>query len=148
RSRVKKVTSYLRRWPFSSSGHGTSLPVVAHKNRVLLRWGAPRNHGELRKLGFRVSERTVSRYVRRFRPRRHPGASWKTFVDNHREVLAAMDFFTVPTVTFRLLYVLLVIEHRRRKILHLNVTAHPSAAWVSQQLREAFPFARAPRYLL
>ena len=78
------------------------------------RWGAPRIHGELVKLGFRVSERTVSRYVRASRPRRPPGPSWKTFLDDHRDVLAAMDFFTVPTLTLRLLYVLLVIEHGRR----------------------------------
>jgi len=112
------------------------------------RWGAPRIHGELLKLGFRVSERTVSRYVRAVRPRRPPGVSWKTFLDNHRDVLAAMDFFTVPTVTFRLLYVLLIIQHDRRRILHMNVTMNPSAAWVRQQLREAFPFTVAPRYLL
>lgn len=112
------------------------------------RWGAPRIHGELLKLGFRVSERTVSRYVRASRPRRPPSASWKTFLDNHREVLAAMDFFTVPTLSFRLLYVLLVIQHRRRTVLHFNVTANPTAAWVTQQLREALPFAAAPRYLL
>jgi Pyruvate/2-oxoacid:ferredoxin oxidoreductase delta subunit len=112
------------------------------------RWGAPRIHGELLKLGFRVSERTVSRYVRASRPRRPPGASWKTFLDNHREVLAAMDFFTVPTLTLRLLYVLLVIQHDRRMVLHVNATAHPTAAWVTQQLGEAFPFERRPRYLL
>jgi putative transposase len=111
------------------------------------RWGAPRIHGELLKLGFRVSERTVSRYIRTSRPRRPPGTSWKTFLDNHREVLAAMDFFTVPTITFQLLHVLLIIQHERRKVLHVNVTAHPTAAWVSQQLREAFPFEGAPRYL-
>jgi len=111
-------------------------------------WGAPRIHGELLKLGFRVSERTVSRCVRVFRPQRPPGTSWRTFLDNHREVLAAMDFFTVPTLTFRLLYVLFVIHHDRRRILHVNVTEHPSAAWVSQQLREAFPFECGPRYLL
>jgi putative transposase len=109
-------------------------------------WGAPRIHGELLKLGFRVSERTVSRYLRTSRPRRPSGASWQTFLDNRREVLAAMDFFTVPTLTFRLLYVLLVIQYDRRRVLHVNVTANPTAAWVSQQLREAF--AVAPRYLL
>jgi transposase InsO family protein len=112
------------------------------------RWGAPRIHGELLKLGFRISERTVSRYVRAMRPRRPAGTTWKTFLDNHREVLAAIDFFIVPTVTFRLLYVLLVIQHDRRKVLHLNVTAHPTAAWVIQQLREAFPFDMKLRYLL
>jgi hypothetical protein len=111
-------------------------------------WGAPRIHGELLKLGFRVSERTVSRYVRVFRPQRPPGTSWRTFLDNHREVLAAMDFFTVPTLTFRLLYVLCVIQHDRRRILHVNVTEHPTSAWVTQQLREAFPFERRPQYLL
>jgi putative transposase len=112
------------------------------------RWGAPRIHGELLKLGFRVSERTVSRYVRALRPRRPAGTSWMTFLTNHRDVLAAMDFFTVPTVTFRLLYVLLVIQHCRRKVLHVNVTPHPTSAWVRQQLREAFPFDQVPRYLL
>ena len=112
------------------------IELMARENR----WGAPRIHGEILKLGLNVSERTVSRYLRSIRPRRSPGASWKTFLENHREVLAAMDFFIVPTVTFRLLYVLLVIQHDRRKVLHVNVTAHPTAAWVIQQLREAFPF--------
>ena len=112
------------------------------------RWGAPRIHGELLKLGLRVSERTVSRYVRAFRPRRPAGTSWRTFLTNHRDVLAAMDFFTVPTVTFRLLYVLFVIQHHRRKIVHVNVTPHPTSAWVRQQLREAFPFDQRPQYLL
>ena len=112
------------------------------------RWGAPRIHGELVKLGFRISERTVSRYVRAARPRRPPGTSWKTFLDNHREALAAMDFFVVPTLTFRLLYVLLVIQHDRRKVLLVNVTAHPTAAWVIQQLREAFPFETTARFIL
>jgi len=75
------------------------------------RWGAPRIHGELRKLGFDVCERTVSRYLRRYRPHGVPAATWKTFLTNHREVLAAMDFFTVPTATFRLLYVFFVLHH-------------------------------------
>ncbi|MGD0948697.1 MAG: hypothetical protein ABSA52_14885 [Candidatus Binatia bacterium] len=113
------------------------LRDIIHRMVTENRWGAPRIHWELVKLGFRVSERTVSRYVRRSRPPRLPGASWKSFLDNHREVLAAMDFFTVPTLTFRLLYVLFVVQHARRKVLHVNVTAHPTAAWVSQQLREA-----------
>ncbi len=111
-------------------------------------WGAPRIYGELLTLGFRVSERTVSRYVRALRPRRPAGTSWMTFLTNHRDVLAAMDFFTVPTLTFRLLHVLFVIQHRRRKILHVKVTQHPTSAWVRQQLREAFPFDELPRYLL
>ena len=109
---------------------GAQLRDLIHRMVTENRWGAPRIHGELVKLGCRVSERTVSRYVRMSRPRGPPGTSWKTFLDNHREVLAAMDFFTVPTLTFRLLYVLFVIQHDRRRILHVNVTAHPSAAWV------------------
>ncbi len=111
-------------------------------------WGAPRIHGELLQLGFRVSERTVSRYIRAYRPRRPQGTSWKTFLDNHREVLTAMDFFTVQTVTFRLLYVLFVVRYRRRTVVRLSVTLHPTSAWVRQQLREAFPFDELPRYLL
>ncbi len=111
-------------------------------------WGAPRIHAELLKLGFLVSERTVSRYM----PKKPAGPDavqrWKRFLDNHRDVLVAMDFFTVPTVTFRVLYVFFVIHHGRRRVLHTNVTAHPSAQWIIQQLREAFPFETAPRYLI
>ena len=145
--------AYHAYWPRISRKPGrprTDAPLRDLIRRMVTenRWGGPRIHGELLKLGFRVSERTVSRYVRTSRPRRPPGASWKTFLDNHREVLAAMDFFTVPTLTLRLLYVLLVIQHDRRKVPHVNVTASPTATWVSQQLREAFPFAGAPRYLL
>lgn len=112
------------------------------------RWGAPRVHGELLKLGFRVSERTVLRHL----PRRPapPGSaqSWRTFLANHRDHLAAMDFFVVPTWNFRMLYGLAILRHGRREIVHLAVTAHPTAAWVKQQLREAFPFDDAPRYLI
>jgi transposase InsO family protein len=113
------------------------------------RWGAPRMHGELSKLGFRVSERTVSRYLRKLHPRgRRDGQTWKTFLANHREVLAAMDFLVVPTATFRLLYVLVIVHHDRRRVLHCNVTEHPTSTWVSQQLREAFPEETAPKYFL
>jgi len=104
-------------------------------------WGAPKIYGELLKLGFEVSERTVARYMRRIRRRGDPGRQWLSFLQNHREVTAAVDFFTVPTLTFRLLYCFFVIEHGRRCILHFNVTGHPTAAWVVQQLREAFPEA-------
>ncbi|HJU84172.1 MAG TPA: integrase core domain-containing protein [Holophagaceae bacterium] len=111
-------------------------------------WGAPRIHGELLKLGFKVSERTVLRYMPK-RPRR-PGSdqTWKTFLSNHREHLAAMDFFAVPTWDFRMLYGLVVLRHGRREVAHVHVTAHPTAAWVKQQLRQAFPFEEAPRYLV
>src|SRR5438445_6011792 len=83
-------------------------------------WGAPRVHGELLKLGFEVSERTVSRYLRRLHGGENPGKRWLSFLKNHREVMAAMDFFTVPTVTFRVLYCFFVISHGRRKILHFH----------------------------
>ena len=90
-------------------------------------WGAPRIHGELLKLGFVVSERTVARYLRCVRRRGDAGKRWLTFLANHREMIAALDFFTVPTVMFQLLYCFFVIEHGRRKILHFNVTRHPTA---------------------
>jgi putative transposase len=110
-------------------------------------WGAPRIHGELLKLGFLLSERTVARYLRGVR-RRDPGQRWRAFLHNHREAIVAMDFFVVPTLSFRLLYCFFVIEHDRRRILHCNVTAHPNSAWVVQQLRETFPEAGPYRYLI
>src|SRR5262249_56717819 len=104
-------------------------------------WGAPRIQGELRQLGFEVSEPTVSRYLQRLK--RQPDKSkvqrWLTFLQNHREVIVAFDFFTVPTLSFRVLYCFFVIEHHRRRILHFNATAHPTSNWIVQQLREAFP---------
>jgi putative transposase len=111
-------------------------------------WGAPKIHGELLKLGFRVSERTVARYLRRVHRRGDPKRTWLTFLHNHREFITALDFFTVPTVTFRQLYCLFVIEHGRRKILHFNVTYHPTAEWTLEQLREAFSGATRYRYAI
>lgn len=115
-------------------------------------WGAPRIHGELQKLGLRVSERTVSRFM----PKRSRTGTdlekqrqnWKTFLENHKEVIAAMDFLVVPTWNFKPLYILVILDHGRRIVRHFNVTAHPSAEWVKQQLREAFPFDEIPRYLI
>jgi putative transposase len=131
-------------------------PKITEEIRVLIRrlaqenqgWGAPKIHGELQKLGLVVSERSVARYLRRIRRRGDPAKSWLTFLQNHREVIAAFDFFTVPTVTFQLLYCFFVIEHGRRRILHFNVTRHPTAEWVVQQLREAFPEAGPYRYVI
>jgi Integrase core domain. len=111
-------------------------------------WGAPKIHGELLKLGFEISERTVARYLRRLHRRGDPKKSWPTFLKNHREVIVALDFFTVPTITFRLLYCFFVIEHERRKILHCNVTAHPTADWVLQQLRQTFTGDEPYRYVI
>ena len=111
-------------------------------------WGAPRIHGELRMLGLRVSQATVSRDMPKIPRSPRRAQSWKTFLANHREHIAAMDFFTVPTATFRQFYGLVIIRHGRREVAHVHVTAHPTAAWVCQQLREAFPEATAPRYLI
>ena len=111
-------------------------------------WGAPKIHGELLKLGFEISERTVARYVRRIHRRGDPKRSWLTFLKNHREVIAALDFFTVPTITFQLLYCFFVIDHQRRKILHCNVTAHPTGDWVIQQLRDTFIGEEPYRYVI
>jgi hypothetical protein len=118
---------------------------LAQENRD---WGAPKIHGELQKLGFVVAERSVARYLRRIPRRGDPASRWLTFLQNHREVIAAFDFFTVPTVTFQLLYCFFVIEHARRKILHFNVTPYPTAEWVVQQLREAFPDVGPYRYVI
>ena len=111
-------------------------------------WGAPRIHGELRMLGFDVSERTISRWMKRTSRNPDPAKRWRAFLRNHREAIAAMDFFTVPTVTFSLLYCFFVISHDRRRIVHCNVTRHPTSLWILQQLREAFPFDSAPRFLI
>jgi len=103
-------------------------------------WGAPRIHGELLKLGFALSEPTVSRWLRRTPKNPDVGKRWLTFLRNHREAIAAMDFFTVPTITFGVLYCFFIISHDRRKIVRFNVTRHPSAPWIVQQIREAWPY--------
>ena len=111
-------------------------------------WGAPRIHGELIMLGFDVSERTVLRWMRKAPLNPEPAKQWAAFLSNHREAITAMDFFTVPTLTFGVLYCFFVISHDRRRILHWEVTRHPSSTWVTQQLREAFPYDSAPKYLI
>jgi putative transposase len=109
-------------------------------------WGAPRIHGELLKLGMNIGQTSVSKYM--IRQRKPPSQTWRTFLDNHIQQLVSVDFFTVPTIRFQVLYVFLVLAHERRSILHFHVTAHPTAEWTSQQLRNAFPWDSAPRYLL
>jgi putative transposase len=111
-------------------------------------WGAPRIHGELKMLGLDISERTVLRWMRRTPRSPEPAKRWAAFLSNHCEAIAAMDFFTVPTITFGVLYCFFVIAHDRRRILHCRVTKYPTSAWVIQHLREAFPFDSAPRYLV
>jgi hypothetical protein len=142
------------RWRSRQSGR----PQVSSEIRELIRrmkaenpgWGAPRIHGELLQLGFRVSEPTVSRYLQRIRRRSGEGKAkqWLAFLNNHREVMAAFDFFTIATLTFRTLHCFFVIEHGRRRILHFNCTEHPTANWIVQQLREAFPLPCPFRYVL
>ena len=111
-------------------------------------WRAPRIHGELVMLGFEVSERSVSRWMGRAPRTPESGQRWLTFLSNHREAIAAMDFFSVPTVTFAVLYCFFIIGHDRRRILHLNVTRHPTSAWIAQQLREAFPYQPPVKFLI
>ena len=110
-------------------------------------WGAPRIHGELLKLGFDISEATVLRYMPK-KPRRTTGQQWKTFLRNHSAEIISLDFFTVPTITFRLLYVLVSLSHDRRKIIHFNVTDHPTSEWTTQQLRNTFYDQEIPKFLI
>ena len=119
------------------------IQIMARANPL---WRAPRIHGELLKLGIKVSERTVSRIL--LRVPRPPSQTWKTFLRNHIGEIVATDFLTVPTVGLRVLFVFLVLEHRRRKVLHLGVTEHPTSEWVAQQMVEAFAERDAPRYLI
>jgi len=111
-------------------------------------WGAPRIHGELLMLGVDLSERTISRWMRRAPRDPEPAKRWLAFLRNHREAIAAMDFFTIPTITFGVVCCFFIISHDRRRILHFNVTKHPTSTWVVQQLREAFPFGLAPRFVI
>jgi putative transposase len=129
-------------------------PAVTADVRSLIRtmsnenplWGAPRIHGELLKLGLDVSQATVATYM--VRPTTPPSQPWRTFLANHVQQIAAADFFVLPTTTCRLLFVLVILAHERRRVVHVAVTDHPTAEWTAQQLREAFPRTEAPRYLV
>jgi len=109
-------------------------------------WGAPRIHGEQLKLGIKVSQATVAKYMARRRGT--PSQNWKTFLRNHAEGIGAIDMFVVASASFRPLYVMIILAHGRRKIMRTAVTEHPTAAWLSRQVTEAFPWDTAPRYLL
>lgn len=109
-------------------------------------WGAPRIHGEILKLGITVSEAVVSKYM--IRSRKPPSQTWRTFLENHSQDIIATDFFTVPTVTFRVLFVLVVLGHDRREILHTNVTESPTAEWTARQVMEAVGLDEVPQYLI
>ena len=142
-------------WRWISRAKRVGRPRIPPEVRALIRrmaqdngWGAPRIHGELLKLGIVIDERTVSRYLPLGRTSQDKLQSWLVFLRNHRDALVGMDFFTVPTVTFRLLWVFVVLHHERRRILQFAVTSRPEALWVIQQLREAFPFDTSPRYAI
>ena len=143
-------------WRWRSRAAKLGQPTITIEIRQLIRrmaqenpgWGDPKIHGEHLKLGLELSERTVSRYLARLFPNGSATKRWLAFLKNHREVIAGLDFFTVPTLTFRVLYCFFVIAHNRRRILHFNVTDHPTADWVVQQLRETFSDCGAYRYTI
>jgi transposase InsO family protein len=109
-------------------------------------WGAPRIHGELAKLGIVLAQSTVARYMPK--RRKPPSPTWRAFLENHTQELAALDFLVVPTAAFKLLYGLVVMRHGRRELVHVAATEHPTAEWVHRQLLEAFPHDTAPRFLI
>ena len=139
------------RW---KSRHRCGRPTVSLEIRRLIRemsianplWGAPRIHGELLKLGIEIGQTSVAKYMARRRA--PPSQGWKTFLRNHADGIAAMDLFVVPTISFRLLYGLLIMGHGRRQILWFGVTAHPTAEWIANQLTEACGWEQIPRYLI
>ena len=145
---------FRRYWTWKSRPRRPGRPSVAPEVRELIRdmsrsnplWGAPRVHGELMKLGISISQAAVSKYM--VRDRKPPSQTWRSFLDNHLADLVSIDFFTVPTATFRILFVFVELSHERRRIVHFNVTEHPSAERTAQQRVNAFPWDTAPRYLI
>ena len=141
-------------WRWKSRNGDPGRPTIDLEVRKLIRrmsqtnplWGAPRIHGELLKLGIELSQATVAKYMSR--QRKPPSQTWRAFLSNHVKQLVSTDFFVVPTVSFRVLYVFVVLAHHRRRLLHFNVTANPTSEWTAQQIVEAFPWDRVPRYLL
>jgi putative transposase len=133
------------------SGRKTIAPalitLIREMNRANPLWGAPRIHGELLKFGITVAQRTVANYMAP-RPSRPSSHNWKAFLRNHCGSIVSVDFLTVATINFQLLYVFIVFSHQRRRVLHFNVVERPSAVWTAQQLREAFAFPTPPKYLL
>ena len=144
----------FRRFWTSKSRRRDGRPELDREVRALIRkmstsnptWGAPRIRNELAKIGINVSRSTVAKYM--VRRRKPPSRTWRAFLDNHAKDLVSLDFFVVPTATFRVLFVLLILAHDRRRILHFNVTSSPSAQWTAQQVVQAFPNDSIPRYLL
>jgi transposase InsO family protein len=141
-------------WRGLSAGDRRGRPAISPELRRLIRrmwqanptWGSPRIVGELEKLGIDLAKSTVEKYRPKLRKPTSP--TWRTFLKQHMRELVAIDFFTVPTVRFQVLFVLVVLAHDRRRVVHFNVTEHPTAEWTAQQLVEAFPWEPPPRYLL
>jgi transposase InsO family protein len=148
--------NFRRYWTWLSQRGRRGRPAIKTNLRALIRrmamenptWGAPRIHGELLMLGFNISERTVSGNLPRQRPQPDAVARWIAFLRNHRDAIGGMDFFVVPTVTFRVVYAWFAIDHGRRRIQHFDVTDQPTAPWVIQKLRETFGFNIVPRHLI
>jgi putative transposase len=141
---ISRTRTQVGRRPTSQEVRGLIFRMVVENPT----WGATRIHGELLMLGFDLSERTISRWMKRATRGPEPAKRWLAFLRNHRETIAAMDFFAPPTITFGVLYCFFVIHHDRRRILHFNVTKHPTSSWIIQQLREAFPFESTLRFLI
>ena len=145
---------FRKYWRWKSRVRGPGRPAVSPQIRNLIRrmsqenplWGAPRIHGELLKLGIGISQASVSKYI--LRHPRPPSQTWRTFLRNHVGCLVSVDFFTVPTTTFAILFVFIVLRHDRCGVVHFAVTAQPTASWVALQIREAFPWNLGPRYLI
>jgi transposase InsO family protein len=144
---------FRRYWRWKSRGRGGRPPIGAELRALIRRmsvenvlWGAPRIQGELLKLGFVVAQSTVARYMAKNDD--PSGQSWSTFLRNHAPRIAAMDLFVVPTIGFVQLYVLVIVRLTRRELVWINVTRHPTAEWIGQQITEAFPWNEAPRYLI
>ena len=146
-------TGFRLYWRWKSRSRG-GRPKLAMEIRRLIRdmslanrlWGAPRIHGELLKLGIEVSQSTVAKYMAR--SGRGSSQTWKTFLRNHAAGIAAMDFLIVPTVGFRLLFVLVILRHQRRRLISLTVTTNPTAEWIAHQITDAFPWNEAPEHLI
>lgn len=147
----RKFNDYLR----NMSKNNVGRPNVSAEQIELIKrianenpmWGVARIHGEILKLGYKVSQATVWRYTPKDRNNRS-GQRWKTFLKNHASEIISIDFFSVPTINFKLLHVLVFLSHGRRKIIHYNITQNPSSEWCSQQLKNALYNCEQPKYLI
>jgi hypothetical protein len=141
-------------WRRKSQAGTVGRPKISQEIRDLIRqmsrenptWGAPRIQSELKLLGFEVADSTVAKYMSK--QRKPPPQTWRTFLKNHTKQIAAIDFFTVPTVRFEILYCFIVLRHHRREIIHFNITRHPTACWTAHQITAAFPYDSKPKYTI